>query len=327
MICTNRLKKTFAIIIVSALVLSLGGCSNDDITYDIYDNSVGYNIISGEANSDSNLFAKDLCVTIGDNIGTDRVESGYIGAAILANRDTQEIKYAQNVFDKMYPASTTKILTATVCVKYANLDDTVTVSENACNQTKDSSVCGLKPGDRITYRDLLYGLLLRSGNDAAIAIAEGMSGNVEEFAKLMNKEAQLAGATHSHFVNANGLHNEDHYTTVYDMYLLFERALEYKVIYDIVTTVGYDVAYTDANGNAVQQSWLNTNMYLTNQVRVPTGITILGGKTGTTNPAGYCLVLLSRNTSNQELISIVFNADSRNNLYYLMNQILDTFGN
>ncbi len=326
MICTNKLKKVLIFLLIAVFAVSISGCSGDNVTYDIYENSKGYKLISGNESTNNNLFAKDLCVTDGSNIGMEQVESQVAGSAVLANRNTKEIKYSQNVFDKMFPASTTKILTAMVCVKYANLDDTVTVSQNACNQTSDSSVCGLKPGDRITYRDLLYGLLLRSGNDAAIAIAEGMSGSVEEFAKMMNKEANLAGATHSHFVNANGLHNDDHYTTVYDMYLMFDKALDYKLLHDIVTTTSQDVAYTDANGNPVQQKWYNTNLYLTNQVRQPQGITVLGGKTGTTNPAGYCLVLLSRNSNNEELISIVFNADCRQNLYYLMNQILDTFG-
>ncbi|MCR4611625.1 MAG: D-alanyl-D-alanine carboxypeptidase [Lachnospiraceae bacterium] len=324
--CTNKLKKVLIFLLIAVFAVSISGCSGDNVTYDIYENSKGYKLISGNESTNNNLFAKDLCVTDGSNIGMEQVESQVAGSAVLANRNTKEIKYSQNVFDKMFPASTTKILTAMVCVKYANLDDTVTVSQNACNQTSDSSVCGLKPGDRITYRDLLYGLLLRSGNDAAIAIAEGMSGSVEEFAKMMNKEANLAGATHSHFVNANGLHNDDHYTTVYDMYLMFDKALDYKLLHDIVTTTSQDVAYTDANGNPVQQKWYNTNLYLTNQVRQPQGITVLGGKTGTTNPAGYCLVLLSRNSNNEELISIVFNADCRQNLYYLMNQILDTFG-
>ena len=326
MTCINKIKITIAVLLISVMALSLTGCGGENVTYDIYDNSLGYNIIEGDVNTDNNLFAHDLAIPGVDNVGIDRVDSKVAGSAILANRDTREIKYSQNVFDKMYPASTTKILTALVCVKYANLDDVVTVSANACNQSRDSSVCGLKPGDRISYRDLLYGLLLRSGNDAAIAIAEGMSGSEEAFANVMNKEAVLAGATHSHFVNSNGLHNDDHYTTVYDMYLMFEKALDYKLLHDIVTTTSYNVAYTDANGAPVQQNWVNTNLYLTNQVRQPIGITVLGGKTGTTNPAGYCLVLLSRNSSNQELISIVFNADCRNNLYYLMNQILDTFG-
>lgn len=331
MTCINKkIKRVICICLIIAMAILLAGCGRisyeDVITYDIYESSRGYNLISGSANSDNNLFAKDLGITNGADKSVDKVDAACSEGGILVNRNTKEIKYSKNVFGKMYPASTTKLLTALVCVKYANLDDVVTVSEFACKQTNDSSVCGLQPGDRISYRNLLYGLMLRSGNDAAIAIAEGMSGSVEEFAVLMNKEARECGATHSHFVNANGLHNDDHYTTVYDMYLIFEKVLDYKLLYDIITTTAYDVAYTSATGAPIQQQWANTNMYLTNQVRKPRGVVVLGGKTGTTNPAGYCLVLLSRNDKNEEIISIVYKADSRNNLYYVMNQLLETFG-
>ena len=331
--CINKkIKSLLSICLIVVIAFSMTGCDDgaspyeDDITYDIYESSKGYNLISGSANSDNNLFAKDLGVTTGADKGIENVDAACSEGGILVNRDTNQVKYSKNIFGKMYPASTTKLLTALVCVKYANLDDLVTVSEYACKQTSDSSVCGLQPGDRISYRNLLYGLLLRSGNDAAIAIAEGMSGTVEEFAVLMNKEANLCGATHSHFVNANGLHNEDHYTTVYDMYLIFDKVLDYKLLYDIITTTEYDVAYTNSAGAPVQQKWANTNLYLTNQVRKPREVVVLGGKTGTTNPAGYCLVLLSRNNKNEEIVSIVFKADSRNNLYYVMNQLLETFG-
>ena len=106
---------------------------------------------------------------------------------------------------------------AYVALKNGNLDDVVTVSANAANQASDSSVCELKEGDKITLRDLLYGLMLRSGNDAAVAIAEHISGSSEEFVVLMNAEAKALGATGSHFVTPNGLHDEEHYSTVYDM--------------------------------------------------------------------------------------------------------------
>ena len=209
MTCTNKkIKSLLSICLIIIIAFSLTGCDDgaspyeDDITYDIYESSKGYNLISGSANSDNNLFAKDLGVTTGADKGIENVDVACSEGGILVNRDTNQVKYSKNIFGKMYPASTTKLLTALVCVKYANLDDLVTVSEYACKQTSDSSVCGLQPGDRISYRNLLYGLLLRSGNDAAIAIAEGMSGTVEEFAVLMNKEANLCGATHSHFVNA-----------------------------------------------------------------------------------------------------------------------------
>lgn len=99
--------------------------------------------------------------------------------------------YSQNLFEKLYPASTTKILTAYIILKNCDLNATVTVSHDAANPGHSSSVCGLKEGDVITVQDLLYGLLLESGNDAAIALAEYCSGSVEEFAKLMNSTAKV----------------------------------------------------------------------------------------------------------------------------------------
>lgn len=137
------------------------------------------------------------------------------------NIDTHQVLYSQNLFEKLYPASTTKILTAYIILKNCDLNATVTVSHDAANPGHSSSVCGLKEGDVITVQDLLYGLLLESGNDAAIALAEYCSGSVEEFAKLMNSTAKSFGATNSSFVNPSGLPDENHYTTIYDMYLIF----------------------------------------------------------------------------------------------------------
>lgn len=107
------------------------------------------------------------------------------------NIDTHQVLYSQNLFEKLYPASTTKILTAYIILKNCDLNATVTVSHDAANPGHSSSVCGLKEGDVITVQDLLYGLLLESGNDAAIALAEYCSGSVEEFAKLMNSTAKV----------------------------------------------------------------------------------------------------------------------------------------
>lgn len=222
----------------------------------------------------------------------------------------------------MYPASTTKILTAYVALKYGDLNGIYTVSENAADQASDSSVCNLKAGEQLSLQQLLYGLLLRSGNDAAIVIAEGISGDVSSFAELMNKEAKMLGATDSHFVNANGLQDENHYTTVYDLYLIFQAAIQNPTFVDIIHTTEYTVDYLDPNGMSIQQVWTSTNKYLMGTEAAPDGITVIGGKTGTTNDAGYCLVLLSNNAAGDQIISIVMKADCRNNLYYYMNELL-----
>jgi D-alanyl-D-alanine carboxypeptidase (penicillin-binding protein 5/6) len=182
-------------------------------------------------------------------------------------------------------------------------------------------------GDVLTVRDLLYGLMLVSGNDAANVLAEYYSGSVEAFAEEMNREALALGATGSHFVNANGLPDEEHYTTVYDMYLIFKEAIKQQTFVDLIHTGSYDASYTDASGKQVSKTWTNTNHYISGETQAPEGITVVGGKTGTTNAAGFCLVLYSTNKNGEDIISIVFKADGRSDLYLLMNQILSSFAN
>jgi D-alanyl-D-alanine carboxypeptidase (penicillin-binding protein 5/6) len=261
------------------------------------------------------------------NFGTETTDSQVAEAAGVFNLNTQEITYAQNIFERLYPASTTKILTAYIIIKYCNLDDMVTVSDNAVAQTVDSSVCNLKAGDVISVRDLLYGLLLASGNDAAVALAEYYAGSAENFADVMNHEALSLGASASHFVNPNGLPDEDHYTTVYDMYLIFKEAIQYTDFVEIIQTASYTATYSDASGNEVNNVWNNTNRYINHKKEAPSGFTVIGGKSGTTGAAGYCLVLYSRNEAGEDIVSIVFKADGISNLYLLMNQILAGYAN
>lgn len=321
--CTN---KFLALVLALSLTICLTGCSKDNTSYDVYKTSHNFGIIQGDYASESNLFASNLAVTDTTNVGMDTVDSQVASGAGVFNLATKEVTYSQNIFEKLYPASTTKILTAYVALKYGDLDQEITVSKNACDQADDSSVANLNPGDKMTLRDLLYGLMLRSGNDAAIAIAEGISGDVDTFVNLMNQEATALGAVNSHFVTPNGLHDEDHYTTVYDMYLIFNAAIQNDDFRTILQTTTYNVFYTTSDGTETSQTWNTTNYYLLGKEQAPDGITVIGGKTGTTGEAGYCLVLLSKNEQNQQIISIVFDADARTNLYYLMNEILNLYG-
>ena len=311
----------------TVMALSLVGCGGEkeDVTsYKLYDSSYVYGITHNGASSDVSLFAKDLCVTGTDDLGTSSVDSQVASGAAAFNIDEQTTVYAQSVHEKLYPASTTKILTAYIACIHGNLDDYYTISENAVDQASDSSVIHLKAGDVISLRDLLYGLMLRSGNDAAVAIAEGISGDVDSFADLMNETARSLGATNSHFINPNGLHDDNHYTSVYDMYLILNAAIQNEDFYNIFTATHYTANYT-SQGSAKTADWTTTNQYLSGNVHTPNGFTILGGKTGTTGAAGYCLVLLSQNEDGDKIISIVYNADCRSNLYLLMNEILSNY--
>lgn len=275
--------------------------------------------------TESSFFATDLCVTDGADLGTDKTDSTVAEGGGVFNLTTGEVTYSQNMFGKMYPASTTKILTAYIIIRDCNMSDMVTVSANAVDQASDSSICNLREGDVISVKNLLYGQMLASGNDAAIALAEFHSGTVEAFVDEMNATAKNLGATSSHFVNPNGLPDEDHYTTIYDMYLIFKEAVQYEDFVSIIGNKEVTVNYLNKKGDAVEQTWSNTNRYISGKYDAPEGFTILGGKTGTTNAAGYCLVLYSMNPEGDKIISIVFKADGRSNLYHLMSQMLSGF--
>ena len=312
--------------ILSLSMVSCGNVDENTSSYDIYSSSYKYGVTNNGSSSSVTLFAENLCITGEDDIGVSNVDSQVAGAGGAFNLSDNSVVYAQSIYDSMYPASTTKILTCYVACLYGNLDDYFTVSANAVNQSSDSSVCNLKEGDILTLRDLLYGMMLRSGNDAAVAVAEAISGDEESFAELMNETAASLGATNSNFVTPNGLHDENHYTTVYDMYLILNAALANNDFYTIFTASNYTANYT-SNGASKTQDWTTTNQYLTGNVSSPSGFSILGGKTGTTGAAGYCLVLLSENEDHDKIISIVFNADCRSNLYLLTNEILSEYCN
>ena len=325
--CINKFKITSFLCICSIVAIFISGCGTNETQlnkeYDAY--SYVDSIYNENTQDEITFFAEDICVTDRNNIGTDKTDSWVASGAGVFNLTTKEVVYSQNVFDKLYPASTTKVLTAYIILRDCNLNSVVTVSKEAATQASDSSVAGLREGDNITVRNLLYCLMLPSGNDAAEALAEYHSGSVSEFADVMNETALELGATGSHFTNPSGLPDTNHYTTVYDMYLIFKTAIEYPEFIEIINTKSKTVSYTAANGKTIHKTYNNTNRYFSGSVSTPKGFTIIGGKTGTTNAAKYCLVLYSQNEAGEDIISIVFKADCRDNLYWLMNQILRGF--
>lgn len=325
--CINKIISGMVLI---SMTFSVTGCGKtaEPFTdpYPVYSTSATDLLVQDEDSAPA-YFASSLCVGGLTDTGLENTDAQVCEGAGLFNTTTNEILYAKNIYGQLYPASTTKILTCYLALQYGNLDDIVTISEKAADMASDSSVCGLKAGDHITLRDLLYGLMMRSGNDAAIAIAEHISGDTDTFAGLMNRTAAALGASTSHFVNPNGLPDDNHYTSVYDLYLITNAAMKNQTFLDIIHANSYTANYTDASGMPVSQEWTSTNRYIAGTETCPDGITIIGGKTGTTGEAGYCLVLLSQNTSGQNLISIVLKADCKDNLYLLMNEMLKQYGN
>ena len=251
----------------------------------------------------------------------------YANSAIVMEMNSGAILYGKKINDKHYPASITKLLTALVALENADPDDEVYFSEDSVSflEYGDASI-GMRPGEILSMNDALYGMLLASANEVSYAIAESvgkkMGGGFETFIQKMNERCEELGCTGSHWTNANGLHDENHYTTAYDLYLIFQEAMKYEEFRKIVGTVSYQAEYTDAAGQTKTQEWKNSNQYLNGKSKAPDGITVLGGKTGTTRAAGSCLILGCEDENSNEYVSVVLKAQSRDVLYENMTNII-----
>lgn len=179
----------------------------------------------------------------------------------------------------------------------------------------------------MSVEDLLYGMLMVSGNDAAQALALTIGGTEEGFAQMMNEEALALGATGTHFVNAHGLTHEQHYTTAYDLYLILNEALKDERFVEIISTPEHTAYYTGAGGSEREKKWSAGNWYASGEVSAPEGIEVVGGKTGTTSAAKYCMALYSRDELGKEYISIVLKSPSRDVLYYNLNALFSKITN
>ena len=268
----------------------------------------------------ASLFASDLCV-VTDESQYSPSDTTSEAAGLFDITDGQ-VMYSKNAFERLYPASITKVMTALIAIKYGDLTDTVTVTEDAVITEAGATLAGIHPGDQLTMEQLLYGLMLPSGNDAGAAIAVHMAGSIDAFAELMNREAQKLGATGTHFMNPHGLTNADHYTTAYDLYLIFNEALKQPEFRKVTGTTSYTADYTDGSGNPVSTTWEGGNCYMVGQRQTPDGLTVFSGKTGTTSAAGFCLIMASRDQKEKEYISVVLKAPSRPGLYDNMTNII-----
>ncbi len=264
------------------------------------------------------LFGTDLCVAEeSEPDGTIDAEAG-----IVFNRTTGEAVYSHNAYQQLYPASITKCMTFLTALKYGDLSATVTVTEEMLsNLDPASSVAGLKPGDTLTLEQLLYGLMMPSGNDAANAIAWLVAGGEDEFVALMNEEARAIGATRSHFANAHGLTDPEHYTTAYDIYLIYNELLDHDKFLEVIGTSDYMAQYENA-GTPIATTWARGIWYFNGRAQAPEGITPIGGKTGTTPEAGYCLSLASVDPQGEQFVSVVLKAENRDDLYENMTALL-----
>lgn len=214
---------------------------------------------------------------------------------IVMETSTLRVLSENNAREKKYMASTTKILTALVIIENCDINEEITVGTKTVG-VEGSSIY-LEAGEKLSVKDLLYGLMLRSGNDCAETLAVHLSGSIEKFAYLMNETAAKIGAKDSNFVNPHGLHDDNHYTTAYDLALISCYAIKNPVFKEIVSTQKTSIPFTTRNTKRVL---INKNKML-KEFEGSTGI-----KTGYTKKAGRCLVS-SCNRNGMELVSVVLN--------------------
>lgn len=234
---------------------------------------------------------------------------------VVIDRKTLSILYDKSAFDKTAMASTTKIMTCIVAIENSNLNKIVTVSKKA--SSIHGSTLGLKEHMQISMQDLLYGLMLRSGNDCAIAIAEEISGSVENFAKLMNQKAKELNLENTNFVTPHGLDDPNHYTTAYELALLTDYALKNETFKNLVSCKTYTF-----NFDGYSKTINNTNELLGNLSGV------YGVKTGFTFEAGRCLVS-SCKRNDLDIIVVVLGANTKKirtqDSYNLINYVFNNF--
>lgn len=216
--------------------------------------------------------------------------------ALIYDRASGRIVFEKNGNKQTPMASTTKIMTAIIVLENTNLKDVVTV--DAKSSTIGGSRLGLKKDDKITVNDLLYGLMLRSGNDAASALAIYVGGSIQNFAEMMNNKAKELGLVNTHFVVPHGLDNEGHYTTAYELAKITDYALDNDSFKKIVST-----SSTSININGIPKTITNTNKLLNSVSGV------YGVKTGFTNGAGRCLVTACEK-NNMDFITVIIGADT-----------------
>lgn len=250
-----------------------------------------------------------------DNCFTDKLELCGEGA-ILIDEETGQILYEKDSNKQFYPASTTKIMTGILAIELGDLNDTITITDEIIRGIEGTHIA-LEPGEKLTLNDLLHALLIGSANDAAVAIAVHISGSVEEFSNLMNKKAKEIGAVDTHFVNPNGLPDDDHVTTAHDLALIAKYAMKNKTFREVVKNYHYIIPTTNKKDESRYLQSSNRLLYSKIKIdldgkAIPIEYDGVNGvKSGYTKVAKQCLVT-SAKKGDRKLIAVVLKSEGRN---------------
>ncbi len=332
-------KKLYAAFSLLSVLTVLSSCtaSDTELPYGSMENNQSFTLNPVDEYDTLPLFAEDIAAVSDNVIPVSLSEEDAVFSAAIYNEDDAEVLYSLNAVERTSPASLTKLMTALIIFeKYGDrLDDVITIGEVSIKE-EGIQRFGLKAGDRITIRQLLEITLIQSGNDAALALAQyagdstagsrleedGEITGEERFVQLMNERAESLGCTGTHFVNPHGLDSAEHYSTAYDQYLIFRQLIAYPEFLEMINTPSVQISYNAADGTVKTKTIMNTDMFINGGKNSPEGITVIGGKTGSTASAGKCLILLANNASGKSFIAVVMGAKDEGTLYNTLSELL-----
>lgn len=285
--------------------------------------------VSGSPIARADGFAANIAVVPADASNSPESDKLHSEAALLVDVNEGKVLFQKNAHHKEYPASTTKVLTSLIALKYGDKTASRKIGDEVIIREDNVVMCDYRVGDEVSFDVMIHGAMMRSGNDAAAALALFTADSLSDFADLMNREALELGATESHFANPHGLYDDNHYTTAYDLYLIFNEAIKYPDFISVLSCLKYDGSFNrmTAYGNyIINVSYNNTNQYLTGQRSTPDYIKIVGGKAGYTKLARRSYVMLAE-ANGHKYILVTMRCDDVNWMYddldFLLSMIPD----
>ncbi|MGN0294968.1 MAG: D-alanyl-D-alanine carboxypeptidase family protein [Lachnospiraceae bacterium] len=316
----NKFRKIAVLLAVSVLLTGCGFGGKEVLLPNEHKLSEDAKAVSSLTTGKQEWTGGSLCIPEDSSVYEDEEISA--GAALLFNLDEPEVLYAKNVYQEMNPASLTTLFTAYVVLQNKELSDTVTVQTDALTGLAHTSTAGLKAGDQVTVEQLLYGMLLCSGVDAANVLAVETAGDKESFVRMMNRAAKECGCVDTQFQNPNGLTEQGHYTTAYDVYLIVRKLMQDQRFLDIISSGTYKAVYRNADGEKCEGIYTSTVQYAEKGISRIGSVQIVGGKTGTTSSAGHCLALICTGSSGKHYLAVVLKAKSYDSLYEQIEHIV-----
>lgn len=320
--------KRSLILFLLICALLLCSCKANDKILNEYTQDVNLHDLSDFDLNKAEGFASDLAVIDKDAPDYDKSYELYSPIALLVDCNTNEILVQKNAHDKAYPASITKVMTAMLAIEHGDIASKRKAGNEIIITEENVVTCAYRVGDDITFDIAIHGALVRSGNDAAAFLSTFVTESSEEFVQMMNDKAYKLGATNSHFVNPHGLYNDDHYTTAYDLYLIYKEALKSKYFRDIIATHTYKNEFqrtTKYNTYRIPCEYVNTNPFFAEVITAPEHVEVLGGKSGYTEVAKRCYILNAKADNGHEYICVVLKAEDQEKLHkdllYLLNCI------